>query len=105
MAKQELPSAFPLNWPQLRPRTTSNERYTSRFRVDYHVAKELARTVLPLGTYTEWFWQNDLHNTLHFLKLRLDPHAQYEIRVYAEAMLELLKPIYPTIIAAWEETR
>ena len=69
------------------------------------LSKELARTVLPLGTYTEWFWQNDLHNTLHFLKLRLDPHAQYEIRVYAEAMLELLKPLFPTIIEAWEETR
>jgi len=69
------------------------------------LSKELARTVLPLGTYTEWFWQNDLHNTLHFLRLRLDPHAQYEIRVYAEAMLELLRPIFPTIIEAWEEAR
>lgn len=71
--------------------------------IDQGLSKELARTVLPLGTYTEWFWQNDLHNTLHFLRLRLDPHAQYEIRVYAEAMLELLKPIFPTIIAAWED--
>lgn len=69
------------------------------------LSKELARTVLPLGTYTEWYWQNDLHNTLHFLRLRLDPHAQYEIRVYAEAMLALLRPIFPTIIRAWEATR
>lgn len=69
------------------------------------LATEIARTVLPLGTYTEWFWQNDLHNTLHMLGLRLDPHAQYEIRVYAEAMLALLEPIYPTIIASWKKIR
>lgn len=67
------------------------------------LAPELARIVLPCGTYTEWYWQNDLHNTLHMLKLRLDPHAQYEIRVYAEAMLELLRPVFPTIIASWEK--
>ncbi len=66
------------------------------------LAPELARTVLPCGTYTEWYWQNDLHNTLHMLRLRLDPHAQYEIRVYAEAMLALLRPVFPTIIASWE---
>ncbi len=69
------------------------------------LAAELARTVLPVGTYTEWYWQCDLHNTLHMLKLRLDPHAQYEIRVYAQAMLDLLEPIYPTIIKSWENAR
>lgn len=69
------------------------------------LAPELARVVLPCGTYTEWYWQNDLHNALHMLRLRLDPHAQYEIRVYAEAMLALLRPIFPTIIASWEKTR
>lgn len=69
------------------------------------LAPELARTVLPCGTYTEWFWQNDLSNILKTLALRLDPHAQFEIRVYAEAMLELLRPVYPTIIASWERTR
>jgi thymidylate synthase (FAD) len=69
------------------------------------LAPELARSVLPCGTYTEWYWQCDLHNTLGMLALRLDPHAQYEIRVYAEAMIELLRPVYPTIIAAWEATR
>lgn len=66
------------------------------------LAPELARTVLPCGTYTEWYWQNDLHNTLHMLSLRLDSHAQYEIRVYAEAMLALMRPIFPTIIKSWE---
>jgi len=68
------------------------------------LAPELARAVLPCGTYTEWYWQNDLHNTLHMLRLRLDPHAQYEIRVYAEAMLELLEPVFPTIIESWRKT-
>jgi thymidylate synthase (FAD) len=69
------------------------------------LSKELARTVLPLGTYTEWRWQCDLHNILHLLGLRLDPHAQYEIRVYAEAILALLRPVFPTAIEAWEEGR
>lgn len=69
------------------------------------LAPELARTVLPCGTYTEWYWAADLHNTLHMLGLRLDPHAQYEIRVYAEAMLNLIKPIFPTIISSWERSR
>lgn len=69
------------------------------------LAPELARMVLPVGTYTEWYWQCDLHNFLGMLRLRLDAHAQYEIRVYAEAMLELARPVFPTIIAAWERTR
>lgn len=68
------------------------------------LAPELARTVLPCGTYTEWYFQQDLHNCLHLLRLRLDPHAQYEIRVYAEAMLKLLRPVFPTIIESWERT-
>lgn len=55
------------------------------------VAKEMARTVLPLTTYTEIYWQCDLHNLLHFFDLRLDPHAQQEIREIAEAMYTLLK--------------
>lgn len=73
--------------------------------IDCGLSKELARTVLPLGTYTEWYWQTDLHNFLHMIKLRRDPHAQYEIRVYADAMLELAREHFPTVIAAWEETQ
>ena len=67
--------------------------------LDDGMAKELARTVLPLSTYTEWYWQMDLHNLFHFLKLRLDSHAQYEIRVYAEAIAEMVKKEVPL---AWE---
>ena len=70
--------------------------------LDEGLSKELARTVLPLGTYTAWYWKANLHNILHLLRLRLDPHAQYEIRVYAEAMLDLLRPHFPTTIASWE---
>lgn len=62
-------------------------------------SKEIARIVLPLSTYTEWYWQMDLHNLFHFLKLRMDSHAQYEIRVYAEAIAQLVRPEVPM---AWE---
>lgn len=59
------------------------------------LARELARMNLPLSCYTQWYWKIDLHNLLHFLNLRADSHAQYEIRVYAEAMLELVKKWVP----------
>jgi len=65
--------------------------------------RELARINLPLSQYTEMYATCDLHNILHFLKLRLDKHAQYEIRVYAEAVLELMKPIIPVTIEAFED--
>jgi len=63
----------------------------------------LARSVLPVGTYSHMFATCDLHNLFHFLKLRLHSHAQYEIRVYAEAMLELIEPIVPISVAAFRE--
>ena len=69
------------------------------------VAKELARTVLPLGTYTEWYWKIDLHNLLHFLNLRQDEHAQLEIRRYAHAIHELVAPLFPVTLEAWEHKR
>jgi thymidylate synthase (FAD) len=63
--------------------------------IDRGLARELARINLPLSLYTEWYWQIDLHNLFHFLRLRLDPHAQYEIRAYAEAMLEIAEAVAP----------
>ena len=69
------------------------------------VARELARAALPVSVYTEWYWKCDLHNLLHFLSLRMDSHAQQEIRVYAEAMYELIKPICPVACEAFEEYR
>ena len=59
------------------------------------LARELARMNLPLSCYTQWYWKIDMHNLLHFLKLRADSHAQYEIRVYAEVMLDLVKKWVP----------
>lgn len=67
------------------------------------VPRELARGVLPFNTYSEMFATVDLHNLMHFLRLRLDEHAQHEIRVYAEAMLSLIEPVVPTTIAAFKE--
>ena len=65
--------------------------------------RELARSVLPVGTYSHMFATCDLHNLFHFLKLRLHSHAQYEIRVYAEAMLKLIEPVVPISVAAFRE--
>lgn len=66
------------------------------------VPRELARSVLPVATYSHMFAKIDLRNLLGFLDLRLDPHAQYEIRVYAEAMRDLARAIAPVCIGAWE---
>lgn len=67
------------------------------------IARELARINLPLSLFTEWYWQIDLHNFFHFLKLRLDPHAQMEIRVYAEKMYDIGKVVCPNAFEAFEE--
>ena len=67
--------------------------------------RELARSVLPVNTYSHMFAKIDLRNLLHFLDLRLHEHAQYEIRVYAEAMVELTKTIVPECLQAWVDCR
>lgn len=64
--------------------------------------RELARMVLPLNTYSHMFWKTNLRNLFHFLTLRCDAHAQYEIRVYADAMREMIRPIAPVAVSAWE---
>jgi thymidylate synthase (FAD) len=66
--------------------------------------RELARGVLPLNTYSKHFATVDLHNLFGFLRLRLHEHAQFEIRVYAEAMLDLIRPYVPAAVAAFERT-
>ena len=71
--------------------------------IDSDIARELARINLPLSLYTEWYWQIDLHNLFHFIALRLDPHAQYEIRAYAEAMARCAKAVAPVAYEAFEE--
>jgi thymidylate synthase (FAD) len=65
------------------------------------VSRELARMALPVNVYTEWYWKCDLHNVLHFLSLRMDAHAQQEIRDYATAMFALIQPIVPIAAEAF----
>jgi thymidylate synthase (FAD) len=69
------------------------------------LARELARMNLSLNFYTQWYWKTDLHNLMHFLSLRADPHAQYEIRAYADVMLDTLKRWVPLAHAAFLEYR
>lgn len=68
-----------------------------------NISREMARSVLPLSTYTEMHWQCNLHNFFHFCQLRMDSHAQYEIRVMATAMYELTVPYFPLACEAWED--
>ena len=67
------------------------------------IARELSRINLPLSLYTEWYWQMDLHNLFHFLRLRLDAHAQYEIRVYAQVILDIIRVVCPMAVEAFEQ--
>jgi thymidylate synthase (FAD) len=92
------------DWPQRFKDESEDafELYGYRLR---HMAKEIARINLPLSTYTRWYWKQDLHNLLHFLSLRLDPHAQYEIRVFAEAMASFVKARCPLTWEAFEDFR
>lgn len=69
------------------------------------LARELARMNLPVNFYTQWYWKIDLHNLMHFLSLRADPHAQYEIRAYAEVMLDILKRWVPITYEAFMDYR
>lgn len=71
--------------------------------LDRGVARELARINLPLSTYTEWYWQIDLHNLMQFLRLRLDRHAQFEIREYAKVLCRLARAVAPTCMEAFDD--
>ncbi|MEO5510420.1 MAG: FAD-dependent thymidylate synthase [Longimicrobiales bacterium] len=84
-------------WAKLR----KDAAETYSWMVGEDVAREIARIDLPLSTYTQWYWKIDLHNLLHFLKLRIDPHAQYEIRAYAEVMAGMVKRVAPLSYEAW----
>jgi thymidylate synthase (FAD) len=79
--------------------TASYDLY--KHSTDNGMARELARINLPVSTYTEWYWKVNLHNLMHFLKLRADPHAQYEIRVYADIIVNIIKQWVPITYAAW----
>ena len=83
------------------------ERVRARAAADYgwlvgeNVARELARIDLPLSTYTQWYWKIDLHNLLHFLTLRVDDHAQWEIREYGRVIAGMVKRVAPLSYEAW----
>ena len=72
---------------------------------DEGLARELARMNLPVNYYTQWYWKIDLHNLMHFLALRMDAHAQYEIRVYGQAIAELVRAWVPVAYEAFEDYR
>ena len=72
-----------------------------RWLVNNDVARELARIDLPLSTYTQWYWKIDLHNLLHFLTLRVDSHAQWEIQEYGRVMAGMVKRVAPLSYEAW----
>jgi thymidylate synthase (FAD) len=69
------------------------------------LARELARINLPLSLYTEWYWEMDLHNLFHFLELRMDSHAQLEIRRYAEVMFGITRKVAPRCCESFERHR
>lgn len=71
--------------------------------LDDDIARELARINLPLSLYTEWYWQIDLHNLFHFIKLRMDPHAQWEIQEYGRALARCAQAVAPLAYEAFEE--
>ena len=82
-------------------RNQSSEAYKQAIKSD--IARELARIDLPLSTYTEWYWKMDLHNLMHFLNLRCDGHAQWEIRQYADIIGGIVKMVTPIAFEAWED--
>ena len=74
---------------------------TYSWMLEQDIARELARIDLPLSTYTQWYWKIDLHNLLHFLTLRVDPRAQWEIREFARVMAGMMKRVAPLTYEAW----
>jgi thymidylate synthase (FAD) len=84
-------------------RSVHNQAYAGYTKLlDNGTARELARVVLPLSLYTEWYWQIDLHNLFRFLKLRMDPHAQKEIRAYAAVMKDLASKVCPMAFESFD---
>jgi len=73
--------------------------------IEAGLARELARMNLPMNIYTQWYWKVDLHNLFHFLRLRADAHAQFEIRTYAEVICDIVKSWVPLAYRAFEDYR
>src|SRR5882724_7730032 len=84
-------------WQEIREKSQASYEWMT----NEDMARELARIDLPLSTYTQWYWKIDLHNLLHFLKLRVDHHAQWEIQEYGRVMAGMLKRVAPLSYEAW----
>ena len=88
-----------------RDATQAYQTYSDLLGEEIGLARELARMNLPVNWYTQWYWKVDLHNFLHFLSLRMDAHAQYEIRVFADAIGSLVKEWVPHVWEAFQDYR
>lgn len=105
IARDDITPGFYLSRIESDLHTESRQRYEQRVN-DFKVAREQARKDLPLSTYTQAYWKCDLHNFLHFLGLRMDSHAQQEIREYATVLGEqIIKPLFPLVWEAFEDYR
>jgi len=102
-AKDEVPAALRQRVLEILTKAQGETYAEYEQMLESDIARELARVHLPLSLYTEWYWKIDLHNLFHFLALRMDPHAQYEIRVYAEAMAEITSKVAPIAWEAFED--
>ncbi len=97
LASAEIYKSAVERWERIR--ADAGEGYS--WMVGEEIAREIARIDLPLSTYTQWYWKIDLHNLLHFLSLRADPHAQWEIRVFANIIAGMVKRVAPLSFEAW----
>jgi len=90
---------------KLENEASEKSREIYQYLLDHGVAREQARMVIPVSNYTEAYWKIDLHNLFHFLSLRMDSHAQLEIRQYANAIAEIVKEWVPNAYEAFEDYR
>ena len=97
LASTEVYNSAVERWERIR--ADAGEGYA--WMIGEDIAREIARIDLPLSTYTQWYWKIDLHNLLHFLSLRADPHAQWEIRVFANIIAGMVKRVAPLSFEAW----
>ena len=97
VASKEVYNSAVERWERIR--SDAGEGYA--WMIGEDIAREIARIDLPLSTYTQWYWKIDLHNLLHFLSLRADPHAQWEIRVFANIIAGMVKRVAPLSFEAW----
>lgn len=100
-SEQELPDSVRTSFLQTLGQSQEKAYADYQRALDNGIARELARINLPLSLYTEWYWKIDLHNLFHFLRLRLDAHAQKEIRQYAQVMAEMVKAVCPLAYEAF----